>query len=63
MAEDKTDIQYEPHLKTLWELAGEIGTLAECNSGDMRYRAVYEKLSEALDVAEQHGLIRYPQEL
>lgn len=48
--------KFEKHLKELWELAGEIGTLGE---SDDRYAAVYRKLSDALDVAEQTGLITY----
>lgn len=42
-------------IKKLHALAGEIGTLGEY---DNRYSDVYRKLSDALDVAEQNGLIK-----
>jgi hypothetical protein len=48
------ETKFEKYMKTLWELAGEVGTLGET---DDRYAAVYAKLSDALDVAEQTGLI------
>lgn len=45
--------KFAKHIKALHLLAGEIGTIGE---EDDRYGAVYMKLSDALDVAEQHGL-------
>ena len=48
-------------LKRLWELTGEIGTLAETDN-DERLERVYEILSEALDYAEIVGLIVYKEE-
>lgn len=50
------DIKYAPEIKELWELAGKIGCIAE---DDFRYKNVYIKLSEALNVAEEVGLIYY----
>ena len=50
---------YAEHMKELWELAGEIGTLGETQE---RYARVYMKLSDALDEAEASGLITYPLE-
>lgn len=47
--------KFAKHLRKLWNLAGEIGSLGE---EDNRYGAVYEKLSDALDVAERVGLIK-----
>lgn len=52
-------VKYAPKLKKLWNLAGEIGTLGET---DARYAEVYAKLSDALDAAEQTGLIKYEEE-
>ena len=49
------DMVYKKHMRALWRLAGEIGTLAV--NGDNRYSPVYEKLSDALDKAEATGLI------
>lgn len=43
----------------LWELAGEIGAKAE---NDPRYAAVYDKLSDALDIAEYVKLIEYKED-
>jgi len=52
-------------LKRLWELIGEIGTLAETDN-DERLERVYEILSEALDYAVDYaeivGLIEYKEE-
>ena len=41
--------------RRLWELAGEIGTVAE--RGDKRLDLVYEALSPVLDECERQGLI------
>lgn len=41
-------------IKQLYELAGEIGALAET---DDRYIQVYKKLADALDAAELVGLL------
>jgi hypothetical protein len=46
---------YQKHMRALWRLAGDIGTLGE--NGNDSYAAVYEKLSDALDIAEATGLI------
>lgn len=46
--------KFAKHLQPLWKLAGEIGSIGE---DDARYGAVYEKLSDALDAAEEQGLI------
>ena len=54
-----SDIKYSKHMLKLWNLAGEIGTLGET---DARYREVYERLSEALDAAEDTKLIEYKEE-
>lgn len=55
-AKSKTEsqVKYEKHMKKLWSLAGEIGTLGE---SDKRYAKIYRKLSDALDAAEETGLI------
>lgn len=53
-------VKYQKHMRALWRLAGEIGTLAECDVKG--YAAVYEKLSLALDTAESVGLINYVDE-
>ena len=53
------EVKYKKHMKKLWALAGEIGSLGEI---DGRYEAVYEKLSEALDKAESNGLITHTEE-
>lgn len=45
--------KFAKHMKALHALAGEVGSIGE---DDARYGAVYEKLSDALDAAEQHGL-------
>lgn len=50
------DIKYSKHMLELWELTGEIGALGETNE---KYAIVYEKLSLALDAAENVGLITY----
>lgn len=50
------NIKYETKMLELWELAGEVGALAETNPA---YAAVYAQLSNALDVAESKGLITY----
>jgi hypothetical protein len=52
-------VKYAPKIEALWELAGEIGTLGE---KDARYEEVYRKLSDALDAAEDTGLIKYEEE-
>lgn len=49
-------IKYARFIKKLWNLAGEIGTIAETNK---RYSKVYQKLAEALDEAELSNLIKY----
>lgn len=54
-------VKYQKHMRALWGIAGEIGTIAE-NETDRRYSAVYEKLSEALDQAESVGLITHVEE-
>ena len=54
-----SQIKYSKHMLKLWKLAGEIGTLGET---DARYREVYERLSEALDAAEDTKLIEYKEE-
>lgn len=54
-------VKYQKHMRALWRLAGEIGTIAE-NETDRRYAAVYEKLSDALDQAEGMGLITHVDE-
>ena len=46
--------KFAKHMKALHMLAGEVGTLGE---EDGRYAEVYTKLSDALDIAEQVGLI------
>ena len=48
-------------LKRLWELTGEIGTLAETDN-DERLERVYEILSEALQYGLDTGLIEYREE-
>lgn len=45
-------------IQKLWELIGEIGCIAE-NTDDGRLWKLYEKLSHALDYAEESGLIEY----
>ena len=52
-------VKYSKFMLTLWELAGEIGTKGE---KDERYAEVYERLSEALDVAEEMGLITHKED-
>ena len=51
----------QDELKRLWELTGEIGTLAETDN-DERLERVYEILSDALTYAEIVGLIEYKEE-
>lgn len=53
------NVKYKKHMKKLWSLAGEIGTLAE---SDKRYETVYMKLADALDAAESTGLITHTEE-
>jgi len=48
-------------IQKLWELIGEIGHAAE-TSKDQRLSKLYEKLSYALDYAEESGLIEYKEE-
>lgn len=47
-------VVYKKQMLELWELAGEIGTIAE---RDDRYAEVYRHLSNALDAAEDNKLI------
>ena len=54
-------VKYSKHMRALWRLAGEIGTIAE-NENGKQYGAVYEKLSDALDAAESVGLITHVDE-
>lgn len=49
-------IKYDKLMKKLYNLAGEIGSIAE---DDKRYEKVYLRLSDALDAAENCGLITY----
>lgn len=49
-------VKYGTKMENLFKLTGEIGTLAET---DARYEEVYQKLSDALDAAEDTGLIKY----
>lgn len=46
--------KFGKNIQALYELAGEVGTLGE---NDPRYADVYAKLSDALDAAEEAGLI------
>lgn len=48
------ETKFRKHMRRLWRLAGEIGTIGE---DDGRYAAVYKKLSDALDKAEENDLI------
>ena len=45
-------------IQKLWEIVGEIGHVAEA-SEDNRLVRLYQKLSYALDYAEDSGLIEY----
>ena len=47
-------MKFELYMRELWELAGLVGSVGET---DDRYRAVYIRLSEALDEAEITRLI------
>jgi len=47
-------MKYQPFMLELWELTGEIGTIAET---DDRYVDVYRALSDAFDRAEENELI------
>lgn len=51
--------KFAKHMRKLWNLAGEVGSIGE---EDSRYAAVYAKLSDALDAAERVGLIRNVEE-
>lgn len=48
-------------IQKLWEVIGEIGHAAEA-SEDQRLAKLYQKLSYALDYAEESGLIVYKEE-
>lgn len=48
-------------IQKLWEIVGEIGHIAEA-SEDNRLVRLYQKLSYALDYAEDAGLIEYDEE-
>jgi hypothetical protein len=48
-------------IQKLWEIVGEIGHVAEASEDDRLVR-LYQKLSYALDYAEDSGLIVYEEE-
>lgn len=47
-------MKFNKYMLELWELAGKIGSVGE---SDLAYAEVYKKLAEALDAAEEVGLI------
>ena len=46
----------------LWKVIGEIGTIAE-KTGDKKLSVLYQKLSSALDYAEESKLIEYENDI
>ena len=52
-------VKFKKHMEQLYNLAGEIGELAE---SDYRYVEVYSYIASAIDIAESNNLIVYKEE-